>query len=163
MGEIIKGKISIAVKNFIFIAVSVIALIPVYIVTYIATGYFSYYYADIRIGNYLNELGMEKRPGSFFGIIITQQTQIEKTDEGIFERILAQQTPTGKTEEWFFERILAQQTLTGGKKLMLGIVAWKKETPNITHDYSFIVERNFFFGGWKIVTIKYNGEAKWKP
>lgn len=145
MGEIIKGRRLITVKNFIFIAVSVIALIPVYIATYISTGYFSYCYADIRIGNYLNELGMEKRLGSFFGIIITQQTQIEKTDEGIFEKILA------------------EQTLTEGKKLMLGIVAWKKETPNITHNYYFIVERNWFFGGWKIVTIKYNGEAKWKP
>ena len=163
MGEIIKGRRLITVKNFIFIAVSVIALIPVYIATYISTGYFSYCYADIRIGNYLNELGMEKRLGSFFGIIITQQTQIEKTDEGIFERILAEQTLPERTKGGFFERILAEQTLTGWKKLMLGIVAWKKETPNITHNYSFIVERNWFFGGWKIVTIKYNGEAKWKP
>ncbi len=62
-------------------------------------------------------------------------------------------------KDGFSGRIIKQQTITGNVKLLLLIVAWKNETPNIKHNYHVRVDKNWFFGEWKIVSIDERGES----
>lgn len=52
-----------------------------------------------------------------------------------------------------------EQNLAGGVRVKLFITTWKKENPEQKYKNNIIMERNWFFGKWKILLI----EEKEKP